>query len=243
MATDIRICLSRCQWELLESYLPEGICEKVADDEPSDPLEDCRIIANEATYRAILAVAKLRCPDLVQTIEKEKHQSDIEALPAQTPPAVPSLAETRGSAELEELASPIDADDWSRVRVPAILILTFVLIELCYLAFFAPCMPLLTASARCQRPSLASEPAVMDSAGVTWSTFLNATGFVFDIFSVYCLLVGRAVWHETTERSRSVRPAGTKLSKMASGSLEALAVFGVILLTIGLLLHVISLFV
>jgi hypothetical protein len=30
---------------------------------------------------------------------------------------------------------------------------------------------------------------------------------------------------------------------MASGSLEALAVFGVILLTIGLLLHVISLFV
>jgi hypothetical protein len=240
MATDIRICLSRCQWELLDSYLPEGICEKVAENEPGDPLEDCRIIANEATYRAILAVAKLRCPDLVQTIEKEKHKSDIEALPAQSPLVVPSLAETGGSAGLEELASPIDADDRSRVRIPEILILTFVLVELCYLAFFAPCMPLLTAPARCQRPSLSSEPAVMDSAGVTWSTFLNATGFVFDIFSVYCILVGRAVRRDTIERPPSIRPAGTKLFKMTGGSLEALSVFGGILLMIGLLLHIIS---
>jgi len=242
MATPIPIRLSRLQWERLESHLPEGICEELTDDEPSDPIEDCRMVANEATYRAILAIANVHCPDLVQAIEKEKHKWDIASLTAQSPVAVPTLPETRGRAELHGPASSTRGHDRSRVRTPVILVLVFVLVELCYLAFFARCMPLLTGRGQCQRPSLDSQPGVIASPDVSWSTFFNTAGFLFDIFGVYCLLFGGAVWRETLERPRSLRPFWMKPSGKPEGSVETLSVWGVILLMMGLLLHVVSLF-
>jgi len=242
MATPIRICLTRSEWDRLERHLPEGICEKVTEHEPGDPIEDCRLIANEATYRAILAIAHVHCPDLVPTIEKEKDKSDIEALPPQGPVAVPSLARAHDPADMDDLASSVGRNERTHEHWLAMLVLTFLLVELSYLAFFASCVPLLTGRGRCQRPSLSSAPLIADAAGVTWSMFLNATGFVFDIFSVYCLLAGGAVWRETVKRPRSVGPVEAKRPPTTIGSIQPLSICGVILLTLGVLLHVAALF-
>jgi hypothetical protein len=82
----------------------------------------------------------------------------------------------------------------------------------------------------------------MASPGMSWPTFLNAAGFVFDIFGVYCLLVGGAVWRETFERPRSPGRSGIKVAGRPVGSVERLSIWGVTLVMMGLLLHAVSSF-
>jgi hypothetical protein len=202
-------------------------------------MEDCRIIANEATYRAILAIAKVHCADLVQAIEKEKHKWDIAGLTATSSATVGG---TPGRAELDGPASSAGNHDRSRVRMPVMLVLIFVLVELSYLAFFARCMPLLTGWGPCQPSTLNSQPGLTAAPGMSWSTFLNTAGFMFDIFGVYCLLFGGAVWRETVERPRPPRRSGVQVAGKPVGSVERLSAWGVILVMMGLLLHVLSLF-
>jgi hypothetical protein len=57
---------------------PSNVCERLAEDDRGMPMLEGRIVPDESTYQRILEIARIRCPEIVKHIEKERQKCLVE---------------------------------------------------------------------------------------------------------------------------------------------------------------------